>query len=300
MSSNHAVFFIGPAGTGKSSLCTAMLEHFEAIKRKAHLVNLDPAAILPKYRPSFDIKDHISVEEVMDQNDCGPNGGLLLSLEKALDSESGLREDLENREDDFLLVDCPGQIEIYTHTDILEKIIGIFIQNSYRVCVVYLLEAHFVLEPTKFIAGVLNALSAMMNLETPHLNVISKVDLLEENSLGEIGKSNEEDGEDGEDGGGDTSGDEDAFFEDVEDGSSRFSPYFYPDSAYLLESIDKKTPSKYKKLNKALVDLMDEYQLVNFLPVSVKNKKSIEHLVLHMDNCLQYGEDTETKETDRE
>ena len=34
------------------------------------------------------------------------------------------------------------------------------------------------IEPSKFVSGVLSALSTMVNLEIPHLNIITKLDLL--------------------------------------------------------------------------------------------------------------------------
>jgi len=46
------------------------------------------------------------------------------------------------------------------------------------VCVVYCLDSQFVSEVSKFVAGSLQAMSAMVLLELPHLNVLTKVDLL--------------------------------------------------------------------------------------------------------------------------
>ena len=39
--------------------------------------------------------------------------------------------------------------------------------------------SHLCAEPTKFLAATLVSLSAMLHLELPHVNVLSKVDLLE-------------------------------------------------------------------------------------------------------------------------
>ena len=43
---------------------------------------------------------------------------------------------------------------------------------------VYILDSQFVADASKFISGVLCCLSAMTSLELPHVNVLSKVDLL--------------------------------------------------------------------------------------------------------------------------
>ena len=45
-------------------------------------------------------------------------------------------------------------------------------------CTVYCVDSQFVSEIAKFVAGSLQALSAMVLLELPHLNVLTKVDLL--------------------------------------------------------------------------------------------------------------------------
>lgn len=46
-----------------------------------HLFNLDPAATKFEYPPSIDIKDLISLEEVMEDLQLGPNGGLIYCFE---------------------------------------------------------------------------------------------------------------------------------------------------------------------------------------------------------------------------
>lgn len=48
----------------------------------------------------------------------------------------------------------------------------------FRICGVYLLESQFIEDNSKFFAGVMSAMSAMISLEIPHINVLSKMDLL--------------------------------------------------------------------------------------------------------------------------
>lgn len=50
--------------------------------------------------------------------------------------------------------------------------------QGWAVCAVYCLDSQFVSDVPKFVAGSLQALSAMVLLELPHLNVLTKVDLL--------------------------------------------------------------------------------------------------------------------------
>ena len=43
-----AQLVIGPAGSGKSTYCELMRTHLEAMQRRVHVINLDPAADLKK------------------------------------------------------------------------------------------------------------------------------------------------------------------------------------------------------------------------------------------------------------
>ncbi len=60
----------------------------------------------------------------------------------------------------------------------------ILIQSPVRappqVCVVYCLDSQFVTDTPKFIAGCLQVLAAMAQLEAPHVSVLTKVDLIQD------------------------------------------------------------------------------------------------------------------------
>ena len=79
----YAVLITGPAGAGKSTFTSAYLTHLTAARRTAHVVNFDPAATTAKfeYEPVIDIKDLVSVEDVMSELGYGPNGGLVYCFE---------------------------------------------------------------------------------------------------------------------------------------------------------------------------------------------------------------------------
>ncbi|KAL8989120.1 MAG: hypothetical protein Q9177_001929, partial [Variospora cf. flavescens] len=64
--SKFGALVMGPAGAGK------VLN-----KRSCFYVNLDPAAEDFSYEPDLDIKDLISLEDVMEEMGLGPNGGLI-------------------------------------------------------------------------------------------------------------------------------------------------------------------------------------------------------------------------------
>ena len=56
-----------------------------------------------------DIRDLISVDEVMEELEFGPNGGLVYAMEFLTKNMDWLEEELERYgDDDYLLLDCPG------------------------------------------------------------------------------------------------------------------------------------------------------------------------------------------------
>ncbi len=50
---------------------------------------------------------------------------------------------------------------------------------------VHLVDAHLCSEPGMYVSALLMSLSAMLHLELPHINVLSKIDLIE--SYGKLG-----------------------------------------------------------------------------------------------------------------
>ena len=83
-------------------------------------------------------------------------------------------------EDDYLVFDCPGQIELYSHSTVFRTFSNYLKNAGWAMCAVYCLDVNFVTDISKFIAGVLQATSAMVQLELAHVNVLTKVDLMED------------------------------------------------------------------------------------------------------------------------
>ncbi|EDR12828.1 uncharacterized protein LACBIDRAFT_231004 [Laccaria bicolor S238N-H82] len=274
----YAVLVTGPAGAGKSTFSSSFLTHLKNSRRTAHLVNLDPAASPAsfEYEPVIDIKDLVSLEDVMSELGYGPNGGLVYCFEYLLQNMDWLEEELGGFDDDYLVFDCPGQIELYTHHPFLPTLVQNLTRLGIRVCAVYLIESQFMEDKYKFFSGVLSAMSAMVNLEIPWINVMSKMDLVTANP-------------------------------DDESGGARnglrqrkdIARYLDPDP-FLLASRrgqeGNESNPRFHALNQAIVQLIEDHPLVSFLPLDLTNPDSIETVVSHIDYTMQYGEDEEPKE----
>ena len=67
-------------------------------------MNLDPAAETFDYPVSIDIRDLISLSDVMESLDYGPNGGLVYALDYLASHLSFLSNQLHDYPDDYLLI----------------------------------------------------------------------------------------------------------------------------------------------------------------------------------------------------
>ncbi|CAD0015752.1 unnamed protein product, partial [Aureobasidium pullulans] len=110
-----AQLVIGPPGAGKSTYCDGMHQFLTAVGRKCAVVNLDPANDKTSYPCALDIRDLVSLEEVMEQEELGPNGGVMYALEELQENFDWLDEGLKELSDSYILFDCPGQVELFTH-----------------------------------------------------------------------------------------------------------------------------------------------------------------------------------------
>ena len=53
-----------------------------AIERPCAVVNLDPANDRTSYSPDLDVRNLLTLEEVMGEEELGPNGAILYALEE--------------------------------------------------------------------------------------------------------------------------------------------------------------------------------------------------------------------------
>ncbi|XP_052227357.1 GPN-loop GTPase 3-like isoform X2 [Dreissena polymorpha] len=260
----YAQLVMGPAGSGKSTYCSNMVKHGESIRRIVHVVNLDPAAEHFDYPVLVDVRELIQVDDAMEDESLrfGPNGGLVFCMEYLSQNFDWLHEQLDDIEDDYILFDCPGQIELYTHIPVMKQLVEALQKWNFNVCSVYLIDSQFLIEASKFVSGVLTALSTMVNLETAHVNVMTKLDLLSKKDKKQLDR------------------------------------YLEPTMQGLLydEFEDDKFSKKFKKLNAAIAAMIDDYSLVRFLPLDQSDEDSINYVLLQIDTCLQFGEDMEPRE----
>ncbi|XP_076750533.1 GPN-loop GTPase 3 isoform X1 [Xylocopa sonorina] len=258
----YAQLVMGPAGSGKSTYCATMQQHAADDRKIVEVVNLDPAAEYFSYQPLVDIRELIQLDDAMEDDELrfGPNGGLVFCMEYLIENSLWLEEKLGDVDDDYIIFDCPGQIELYTHMTVIRQLIRILQNLNFRICGVFLVDSQFMVDGSKFLSGTMAALSVMINLELPHINVLSKIDLLPKSARRQLDK------------------------------------YLEPDPHSLLADMEKDSwNKKYRNLTEAIGRLIEDYSLVRFYPLNIKDEESVADIKLTIDNIIQYGEDADVK-----
>lgn len=120
-----AVSFPGPDTRYRLPLLTCLCEVHQflgAIGRACSVVNLDPANDHTNYPAALDIRNLVKLEDIMRDDKLGPNGGILYALEELEHNFEWLEEGLKEFGEDYVIFDCPGQVELYTHHNSLRNI----------------------------------------------------------------------------------------------------------------------------------------------------------------------------------
>lgn len=194
----------------------------------------------------------------MEKLKLGPNGGLLYCMEFLEQNIELVLQKLRKFQEDqfYFIFDCPGQVELYTHHDSMKNIIEILTKMNFRLAAINLVDSFYCNDASKFISVLLTSLSTMLQLALPHINVLSKMDLLEKY------------------------------------GKLPFNIEYYTDVLdlnYLVDGLkDDPFAKKYASLNEALVGVIQDYSLVSFNTLRVDNKESMLELMKVIDKANGY------------
>ena len=234
---------------------------------------IPPTTIRP-YECAVSIEELITLEEAQREFNLGPNGAMVYCIEYVSKNLDWLKERVTPlvAEGKYVLFDLPGQVELFNMHDALREVVAAITGPEWnlRLCTVHLIDSHLCADPTKYIAALMLSLSSMLHLETPHVNVLSKVDLMDK--YGELD----------------------------------FNLEYYADVMNLEYLADRildgnqdviaAAPSpgqtmmrkRYGKLTKGLCELVEDFGLVNFTTLSIEDKTSVERVVQLTDKSIGY------------
>jgi len=129
-----------------------------------------------------------------------------------------------------------------------------------QLVVLHLSDSYCLTLPSLYISNLLLSLRAMLQMDLPHLNVLTKIDKL-------------------------------SSYEDLP-----FNLDFYTevqDLSYLLPHLESESESlrskKFKALNEKVIDLVQDFALVGFETLAVEDKKSMMHLLQVIDRASGYA-----------
>ncbi|KAI0166015.1 GPN-loop GTPase 3 like protein [Xylariaceae sp. FL1272] len=292
--SKFGVMVMGPAGAGKSTFCASLITHLQLNRRSAFYVNLDPAAESFEHTPDLDIKDLISLEDVMEEMGLGPNGGLIYCFEFLMENLDFLSDALDSLTEEYLIIiDMPGQIELYTHVPILPALVRYLTRSGsldIRMCAAYLLEATFVVDRAKFFSGTLSAMSAMIMLEVPHINILSKMDLVKDQvRKKDMKRFINPDGALLDDDPADVA-------RRAAEGKTKVEELEEDESANVQDKGALMRGAGFRRLNKAVASLIESFSMISYLKLDVQDEDSVGAILSYIDDCIQYHEAQEPRE----
>jgi GTPase SAR1 family protein len=175
------IFIVGTAGSGKSLLTSSLKEWLKLKDQNVAALNLDPGAAVLPYAPDIDVKDLINIENIMHDYQLGPNGALIMASDLIADHIEELKESIEEASPDVLLVDTPGQIELFAFRESGPCITQNLSSDSK--VVIYLFDAPFVKKPFNFVSSMFMAAAVYTRLLQPQIYALSKSDLITEDEL---------------------------------------------------------------------------------------------------------------------
>ena len=177
----YTTFIVGTAGSGKSQLTQAMIDFLRARDQGVASVNLDPGAINLPYIPDVDVREYVDVYRIMEEYNLGPNGALVLAADMIVAHIDELRSETENLGVDYLIVDTPGQLELFAF-----RVSGPLIASTLTEgpkAVVYLFESVFSSDPFNYVSNLFLSAAVYSRFLLPQVHVISKADMVSEETL---------------------------------------------------------------------------------------------------------------------
>jgi len=173
-----AIFIIGTAGSGKSLLSANLFDYYTKNGNFVGVLNLDPGVENLPYTCDVDVRDYVDLVSIMRQYDLGPNGAMIMASDLIASKIDDLQRDVDNVNPDYLIVDTPGQIELFAY-----RTSGPFFVQNFTVeqkAGIFLHDGSLVTTPTNFVSMALLASSIKLRLNLPFINVLTKIDLIED------------------------------------------------------------------------------------------------------------------------
>ncbi len=178
------VFFLGTAGSGKTTLVSSFSEWLEREGYDVAIVNLDPAVDYLPYVADIDVRDIVSAKRLARKYRLGPNASILAAVDSLIAHADKIRDMIFSLGATYVLVDTPGQMEIFAFRGTGPLLISRL--SAERSAVVFVVDGVYAKSPTGFISSMLLSLSVQFRFNKPQINVLNKIDLLKPETIDQI------------------------------------------------------------------------------------------------------------------
>ena len=251
------IFIVGTAGSGKTTLAHAFNEWCHRMSYDSIVVNLDPGVVNLPYSPEIDVREWISLDEIMKEYKLGPNGAQVLAADLIAIDLKMLEERLAEYRADYIIFDTPGQLELFVFRSVGKIVIdGLGRKNSMTL---FLIDPSLSTTPANFVSQLMLSAITQFRLGIPMVNVLTKVDLIDKEALDMImewGKNVDR----------------------------------------LHEDLMVKNPSLYYQLTEGMINVIKELQAhTNMIGISSETWEGMEDLYAIIQQIFYGGEDLEKK-----
>lgn len=174
------ILVVGMAGTGKTTLVHRMQHYAQAQGIRSYFINLDPAVTQTPYNVNIDIRDSVKYAEVMKNYRLGPNGAIMTALNLFATKIHQVVSLLERRKDslDWIVVDTPGQIEVFTWSASGQLIAESFAAVLPTTLLFVADTVRCVSSPHTFVSTMLYSSGIMLKQQVPLVVVFNKTDVV--------------------------------------------------------------------------------------------------------------------------
>ncbi len=170
------IFVSGTAGSGKSLLTSKLQDYYSRNGAFAAILNLDPGVDSMPYTCDIDVRDYVDYVSIMQQYELGPNGAMVMANDLIASKIDDIQNDVNKVNPDYLIVDTPGQIELFAYRSSGRFIVD-NISNEEKTNI-FLFDGSLITSPVNFVSIALLATSIRLRLNLPTINVLTKTDLI--------------------------------------------------------------------------------------------------------------------------
>jgi len=172
------VFVIGAAGAGKSTFTSSFRDWLRSQEVPSFTVNLDPAVEELEYDPDVDVREYVFTRNIMERYSLGPNGAIIASMDILLEYVSEIDERVKKLGEGYILVDTPGQMEIFTFRRSGKYLVESLCTEE-RICaIVFVCDSVIIEKASDLVAQLLSAASVFYRFTLPMVAILNKVDVV--------------------------------------------------------------------------------------------------------------------------